>query len=134
MVLHYREEVEEVRKVVPTGWVTSAQALVGQVHVDESLVDYLLALAHATRKHPAAALGISPRGCLALQRTARARALLYGRDYVIPDDVQEVAPEVLQHRMILAPEAELEGVTSRGVIEEILDQTPVPSVGQKRTA
>jgi len=133
MILHYREAPGEVQRVAPEGWVVDTQKLVERVHVDDTLAQYLLALAHATRAHPAVSLGVSPRACLALLHTARARALLYGRDYVIPDDVQEVAPEVLQHRVILSPEAELEGLTSRRVVEEVLERTAVPRA-QRRTA
>jgi MoxR-like ATPase len=127
MVLHYRSRPEPVRAVVPDGWVLDAQALVGRVHVEESIVDYTLALARATRAHEGVALGVSPRACLALQEASRAAALLAGRDYVIPEDVQGVITEVLHHRVILTPEAELDGLTPQDVVDEIVRTTPVPA-------
>lgn len=128
MVLHYQQRPFDPSPVVPPEWVLRAQALVDQVHADETLVDYILALARATRAHSAIALGVSPRACLALQQASRAKALLAGRDFVIPDDVREVAPVVLHHRVILTPEAEIDGLTGRAVLDRILDRTPMPAV------
>ncbi len=128
MILHYREQPTPVATVVPPGWVLASQALVERIHVDESLVDYALAIIRATRFHDGVALGVSPRASLALQQAARAQALLGGRDYVIPDDLRDVAFDVLHHRIILGPEAELDGLTGKGVLDEILGRTPVPSV------
>jgi MoxR-like ATPase len=131
MVLHYQQRPVDPSAVVPQGWVPRTQGLVDRVHADESLVDYILALAQATRAHSAVALGVSPRACLALQQAARAKALLAGRDYVIPDDVREMAPEVLHHRVILTPEAEIDGLIGRAVVDSILDRTPMPAVASR---
>jgi MoxR-like ATPase len=133
MLLLYRTRPEPAQKVVPDGWVLKARGLVERVFVDETLVDYILTVARATRSHPGVSLGVSPRACLALQDAARAKALVSGRDYVVPDDVHEVMPEVLHHRLILSPEAELDGLSPQSVLEEILRQTPVPAA-ERRTA
>jgi len=127
MVLHYQKQTENVQPIVPEGWVVRVQDLVDRVHVDESLVDYILAVVQGTRRHEAVALGVSPRACLALQRAARARAVLLGRDYVIPEDVQDIAADVLQHRIILSPEAELDGATPGEVLETLIERVPVSS-------
>lgn len=126
MILQYRDKPPEARKVVPDGWTLEAQKLVEQVHVEETLVDYMLALAQATRTRPEVALGVSPRACLALQQASRAWALLGGRDYVIPEDIQEVARAVLEHRIILTPEAELDGIDPQAVLGELLETIAVP--------
>ena len=93
------------------------------VHVDESLERYILAIVSATRSHVDVALGASPRGSLALYKTGQALAALRGRDYVIPDDVKSLAPLTLSHRLIIKPESQLRGRTAEAVLNEILEQT-----------
>ena len=88
--------------------------------------EYLVRVARATRDHPAVELGVSPRGTLALYRTAQALAALRGRDYVIPDDIKHLAPSVLVHRIIIRPQTRLRGRTPDQVITEIVDSVPVP--------
>jgi MoxR-like ATPase len=88
---------------------------------------YLVDLADATRRHPHLALGMSPRATLSLQRVARARAASLGRGYVIPDDVKALAQPVLAHRLLVTPEAQLQGRSSAAVLAEILETVPVPS-------
>jgi MoxR-like ATPase len=96
---------------------------VTSVHVDASLIRYLLQVVRATRSHRDVALGASPRGSLALFKTAQALAALRGRDYVIPDDIQALALPTLAHRIIVRPESQLRGRDAAGVIAEILEQT-----------
>jgi MoxR-like ATPase len=105
--------------------VAAADAVV-LVHVAPALQAYIVDLVDATRRHPDLALGVSPRGALALQRAARAFAATAARDYVIPDDVKVLASSVLEHRMILGPEAELRGTTSSDVVNAVLGAVPVP--------
>ena len=83
-------------------------------------------VARATRDHPAVALGASPRGTMALYRTAQARAAIRGREFVIPDDVKELAPYVLTHRVIINPQTRLRGRTPQEVVMEVVDQVPAP--------
>jgi MoxR-like ATPase len=97
-----------------------------EVHVDESLEDYILRLIQATRSHPDLVLGASPRGSLALYKTSQALAALQGRTYVIPDDVKKLMPLTLAHRLILRPESQLRGRTTLSVLKDILDQTDLP--------
>jgi MoxR-like ATPase len=93
------------------------------VHVDESLESYILDIVRATRSHGELALGASPRGTLALYKTAQALAALDGRDYAIPDDVKALASVTLAHRLIVKPESELRGRTAAGILRQILEET-----------
>ena len=101
------------------------QRLVWEVHVEDSLQDYIIRLVSATRQHPDLALGGSPRASLALFKTAQALAAVRGRDYVIPDDIKYLAPVTLPHRLIIRPEAELRGRTTAGILEDVLEGTPL---------
>jgi MoxR-like ATPase len=104
------------------------QQLAGQVKFDDSLVAYLLSIVEETRNHDALELGVSPRGALALRRAAQSHALIDGRDYCIPEDVAELAPDVLCHRMSVNLRGGMRpgGEESRWILDEILDRVPVP--------
>jgi MoxR-like ATPase len=112
--------------------VASAQELLGaiedtrRVFVEESLNRYVVALLRQTRTDSRLYLGGSPRAGIALMRVAKARALVSGRDYVEPDDVKLVAPTVLAHRLILAPEARSSGLGAEDLVRSVLERTPVP--------
>jgi MoxR-like ATPase len=106
--------------------VAEAATAIGEVHVGPEVRDYILDLVAATRRHPDLVLGASPRGSLALQRTARALAASFGRDYVLPDDVKRMVPSVLEHRLITAPDAQLRGVGAADVVRGVLGSVPVP--------
>jgi MoxR-like ATPase len=109
------------------------EAMIGfarTIHVAPSLKGYIVDLATASRRHPALALGMSPRACLALQRVTRARAAAIGREYVVPDDIKAVARNVLGHRLVLTPEAALAGNSADAIIEQCLDSVPVPTTRQ----
>jgi MoxR-like ATPase len=95
------------------------------ITVSDSVRDYIVALVHATRTHTDLALGASPRGSLALFRSAQARAALQGRAYVLPDDVQELAPLVLPHRCIVRPDSALRGRSAEQIIAGLIEQVPV---------
>jgi MoxR-like ATPase len=97
------------------------------VHVAPSLQGYLVDLAETTRRHPALALGMSPRATLALQRAARARAAAAGRAFVTPDDIKAMAAPVVAHRFSLTPEAAMQGVAPAEVVDDVLRHVPVPS-------
>ena len=90
---------------------------------------YIVDLVGATRREGDLALGASPRGALALQRAAQSYAAGVGRDYVTPDDVKTLAPAVLTHRLLVAPEAELRGVTAEDIVERVLGSVAVPRAG-----
>src|SRR5215475_1364171 len=111
-----------VRAVVGPSDVLDMQALAQEVFVAEELLDYVLGLVAFTRSHPKVYLGASPRAGLALVHASKGLALLRGRDYVLPDDVRHLAPLVLGRRILMTPEAELEGATGAGVIAEAVDK------------
>jgi MoxR-like ATPase len=118
----------------PVTGADTIQAMIGMtrnVHVAPSLKGYLVEIADATRHHPRAALGMSPRAALNLQRAARSRAAAAGRSYVVPDDIKALAEPVLAHRLLVTPEAQLAGVRSNDIVREVLQKVPVP-VGRER--
>ena len=96
------------------------------IYTDWLIVDYITQLVRLSREHARVAVGVSPRGGLALLRASRAMALIHGRDFVVPDDVKLLVPDVLAHRIILNIEDTLEGVRGDLVVEELLSQVPVP--------
>lgn len=98
------------------------QSMVERIHVEDEVLDYVVRLADFTRNHARLFLGISPRASLALIRAARARALMAGRAYALPDDVKALAVSVLAHRLVLTPEAEMEGNRPERIVREALDQ------------
>jgi MoxR-like ATPase len=104
----------------------AARACVDQVHMAPELLAYVLDLAQASRQHAHLTLGLSTRGALAVLRAARIGAALRGADFTSPDDVKEMLPTVISHRLVLAPEAMLEGVTAQGIVQRLLEQVPVP--------
>jgi MoxR-like ATPase len=122
MLTTYNRPVPQLRAVVSPEDLLRMQALADDVHVAEEIFDYILGITGHTRAHRRVYLGASPRAGLALLRAAKAHALIRGRDYVLPDDVKGLATLVLSHRIVMTPEAELEGVHPEMVISEALDQ------------
>jgi len=118
--------VEELRPVASAADVAEAAEFVSEIHVAPILKGYIVDLAEATRRHRDLSLGVSPRGALSLQRAARALAASSGREYVVPDDVKSLASAVLEHRLLVAPEAQLRGVAPADVVQQVLDSVPVP--------
>ena len=118
--------LDHLRPVAGRAEVAAAIEAVRKVYVDESVNRYAVALLRHTRDDPRLALGASPRSGIALLRLAKARAVVERRDFVTPDDIRAVAPAVLPHRLLLAPEALSAGVAPERVVEEALDATPVP--------
>ncbi|MGE3619311.1 MAG: AAA family ATPase [Acidimicrobiia bacterium] len=104
--------------------------LVRTIHVAPALKRYLIDLAAGTRRHPQLALGMSPRATLALQRVAKARAAAVGRDYVTPDDIKALARPVLAHRLLVTPEAQLQGTSPDEALADVLRTVPVPTPGR----
>ena len=105
------------------------QAARRQVRVEESLRDYIVRVARATRKHAEIELGASPRATLALYQAAQAWAAIRGRDYVMPDDVKRLAPYVLTHRLMISPQAQLRGRRPEEVVAGVVETVPVPVEG-----
>ena len=120
--------VGELAQVCDAGDVLGLQAAVRDVYVDILVQQYIVSIATGTRDHSAVYLGASPRGSLALQRLGQARAVLEGRDYVLPDDVKSLVYPALGHRIILNAQARVKGGTPAQVVEDVLRQLPVPGV------
>jgi MoxR-like ATPase len=112
--------------VIDRALLAQARAAAEHMHVSEALCSYVLDLAAATREHPRLALGLSTRGVLALLKAARVAAGVRASEFVTPDDVKQVAPWVLAHRLVLTPEATLEGANDAQVVQGLLASTPVP--------
>ncbi|MCK4315553.1 MAG: MoxR family ATPase [Anaerolineae bacterium] len=132
--LRKRHPIETVAQVVDGAELLNLHDAVTDAHVDESLERYILAIVRATRSHPDVALGASPRGSLALYKTAQALAALRERDYVIPDDVKMLVPLTLAHRLIVKPDSQLRGRTARTILAEILGCTELDIGDLKRGA
>jgi MoxR-like ATPase len=117
---------EQLEPVLSVDEMRSMIAVAHDVYIAPVLQDYIVAVASATRRLPEVRLGVSPRGSLGLAIAAQALAAANGRGFVTAQDVKQVAPNVLPHRLILRPEAELQGVTGEGLIDSILSAVPVP--------
>jgi len=115
--------ITKLGKVVNGMDLSALQKRVWDVNVDATLQDYIVTLAEATRIHPDVSLGVSPRGSLALLKSAQALAAVRGREYVLPDDIKTLVPLTLAHRLILKPEAELRGRTARLILDDVLEKT-----------
>jgi MoxR-like ATPase len=118
--------VEELKPVLSVPEVVAMIAYVKQVKSTPQVDRYIVDLCNSTRSNSASRLGASPRGSLALLRTARACAAIDGRAFVTPDDVKRMAHAVLAHRVIVKPEAELSGITSTDIVDQALSSVPVP--------
>jgi MoxR-like ATPase len=118
--------VTDIKPVAQAEEIAPLQDEVTRIHVDPVVKDYLLSLVAATRKEPHLRIGISPRGSLALYRSAQAYAALQNRNYVTPEDVKKMAGSVFQQRFLLSSEAIVRGVLPERIIQSILDSTPIP--------
>ena len=118
--------IDNLAQVISADELISAQRAIQDIYLDGSIKSYIVSLVEATRKHPDVYLGASPRGSLALFKTTQARAALNGREYVIPDDVKDLAEAALAHRVIVNPAARLKNVDARVIVAEISNSVPVP--------
>ena len=104
----------------------ASQRAAQEVYTDAAVKEYIVLLAEATRSHEDVYLGVSPRGSLALFHASRALAAMRGRDYVLPDDIKELAGPALAHRLIVSPAARMKNIDGRDIVEDLLALTPVP--------
>ena len=118
--------IESLGQVLSSDDVLSIQEAVKTVYVDDLIREYIVGLVDKSRTHAEAALGASPRGSLALFRGTQALALIRGRDFVLPDDVKELAAPMLSHRIIVSPAGRMRGVQSPDIVEELIEQVAVP--------
>ncbi|MFS8578479.1 MAG: MoxR family ATPase [Novibacillus thermophilus] len=124
--LQVHHPIESVKAVISSEELKDLQQSVRNIYVEDSIRRYIVRLTEATRTHPKVYLGASPRGSIALFRAAQALALVRGRQFVVPDDVKDLAAATLGHRVILKSDARLGGLTVEEVLQDVLNQTPVP--------
>ncbi|MFW6359561.1 MAG: AAA family ATPase [Chroococcales cyanobacterium] len=121
-----RLDFDRLQPIATVHHILNARKAAQSVQVEENILDYLLELIRRSRQHPDLALGASPRSAVAWLQTSKVQAWLFGRDFVTPDDIKEVAPPLLRHRLILKPEAVLDGLQIDSIIATLLQQAPVP--------
>ena len=121
-----RLDLAKLPQIATVADILTARKAVRQVKIQDNVLDYLLALVHKSRKHPDITLGASPRSAVAWLQASKAHAWLDDRDFVTPDDIKTVAPPLLRHRLMLRPEAQLDGLAIDEVIRNLLTQIPVP--------
>ncbi|WP_420643086.1 AAA family ATPase [Candidatus Leptofilum sp.] len=117
--------IDSLQQVVDGNDLPQLARQVWDVHVDDTVRDYIVRLTFATRRHKDLILGASPRGSHALYRGIQAHAAVQGRDYTLPDDVKKLAPVILSHRCLIHPESALRGHTNAGILKEIMADTPL---------
>jgi MoxR-like ATPase len=127
----FAHPIEQIRQVVTAGELQVAQEAVRAVRAEQAIREYVVTLVDSSRRHPDVYLGASPRGSLALFKTAQARAAVLGRDYVIPDDVKALATATLAHRLIVSPAARIKSVDARQVVQELLTSVPLPGATRR---
>lgn len=123
---HTSDPMELVQKVVTSKDILNMQNLVSNIYVSDIIFRYIANLVAGTRSHALVQLGISPRGALAVAKMSKASAFLYGRDYVIPEDVQQIFCDVCEHRIILEPQAKLDDMTARKILDRLIVETKIP--------
>ena len=121
-----RLDLANLQPIATVQQVLAARQEIRSVQVSDALLDYLLALVQRTRQHPDLALGASPRSAVAWLQASKANAWLRGRDFVTPDDIKAIAPPLLRHRLIMRPEAQMDGLKVDGLVASLLGQVPVP--------
>jgi len=121
-----RLERAEIQRIATAEDIVQMREMLALVRVDDGIIDYIADIVGRSRAHRSVYLGASPRASIGLLAVARALAASEGRDFVIPDDVKALAPAVLRHRLILHPDAEIEGVSADDCVEDILREAKVP--------
>ena len=129
---HNTDPLQNLSPIAAKEDIAAMQQAVSNVHLADSLYNYIVRLANATRHHPAVQLGVSPRGTLAVVSMAKAYAFLLGRDYVVPEDVQGILSDTCAHRLILSPQAKINHLAPQKILEKILAETPLPPIQQRR--
>ncbi len=123
---HASDPMETIQKAVSVSDLLLMQDTVSQIFVSDLIFQYVTSLICATRSHPMIQLGVSPRGTLAVVKMAKACAFLFGRNYVIPEDVQQVFCDVCEHRILLQPQAKMDDMNARSILDKLLLETSIP--------
>jgi len=130
----HQHPLETLEQVVPVDELLEVQTAVKDIYIDNLVKEYIVDIVRQTREHPDVYLGSSSRGALAIYRLAQARAGMFGRDYVLPDDVKSLASAALSHRIIVGPAARIKDIEPSQIVQEILDRVPVPGAQVKTEA
>lgn len=128
----FKHPVDQLQQVVSVKELQEAQENVKTVYIDSLVKDYIVEIVRQTRVHPEVYLGASSRGALAIYRLGQARAALFGRDFVLPDDVKALAEPALAHRIIVGPAARIKDIDPTAILHDILDKVPVPGAQVSR--
>jgi len=121
-------QTPSVHPVLDVDAVRDLRQVAETVHTEDDILRYIAEIGRETRSHPQVDVGVSPRGIQKLFESARARAIVEGREFVTPDDVKRIVEPVLAHRLVLKPEATIEGVDRRSIVQDVVDDIPVPTV------
>ncbi|WP_420631601.1 AAA family ATPase [Candidatus Leptofilum sp.] len=122
----FKHPIESIEQAVSVNDLLDVQTAVKEVYIDNLVKEYIIEIVQQTREHPDVYLGSSSRGALALYRLSQARAAMFGRDYVLPDDVKALAGAALSHRIIVGPAARIKDIEPDVIVQDILDRVPVP--------
>lgn len=124
--LHSGTKLDDISPVISGKEIIDFQFLVRQVKVDPQMISYIAGIVVNTRQNPMLYLGASPRASIAILNASKAHAAIRGRDFVTPEDIKDVAHAVLGHRLVVAPEKEMEGITTTLIIKQILESVEIP--------
>jgi MoxR-like ATPase len=127
------DPIDELRPICAPDDIANLQTRADGVYIDVLVKQYIVELANATRQHPEAALGVSPRGSINLMKGGKALAMLRNRDYVLPDDIKAIATATLAHRVLLSPSAKMREVTQETVVADVLSQVSVPGASVRKS-
>jgi MoxR-like ATPase len=123
--------INQLTQIVSVEELLTAQEAIKEIYIDEQVKQYIVEVVRQTREHPDVYLGSSTRGALAIYRLGQARAAMFGRDFVLPDDVKALASVALSHRIIVGPAARIKDVSPDAIVQEILDRVTVPGAQVK---
>lgn len=129
----HTDPINGLKAVCKPDDVVELQSKADDIYIDPLVKQYIVELTHATRQHPEAALGASPRASINLMKGGKAQALLKDRDYVVPDDIKDIATATLAHRMLLTPSARMRGIAQETVVDDVLNQVPVAGATARRS-
>ncbi len=127
----HKHPIDDLGQVVSVDELLTVQQAVKEIYMDNLVKEYVVDIVRETREHPDVYLGSSSRGALAIYRLAQARAAMFGRDYVLPDDVKALASAALSHRIIVGPAARIKDIEPSQIVQDILDRLPVPGAQVK---
>lgn len=127
----YHNPLQDLKTVTDGQNILEIQDYLNSIRMTESVMAYAIRLCEATREHALVELGVSPRGVASLVKMSRANAILKGRNYVVPEDVQNVFLDVCAHRLVLKPQVQVDGVSAREILEEIMTRVKPPVAGKR---